>query len=515
MGNRVAIAAVVAAVVAMSSAPARADDSLNVRVRTTGVIAVIWHGDPRADAPNGNVRRRRLRHLPPIGEIDLELNSDGSTGFGLAEPEPAIVRVRRTSPGSAAGGCTDLLPMDIATHVDDVTEGQLTFVFQASACRAAAARDRARRPRPGPPPSLHHHPRIAQRARTLDLTGRTPFIAGSFSGTVISTVYIRLKRAQVTQHQSSNRSSDWVRIDFDRGAACRFAGLLLSYRLQPLGGSIVSEFAGLHSPACQVLDACGVRGRSTLELKSDAGEMQILAVRRRGKRKPSVGSMLGAVRRGGLRAEGFAYFPRMTARVSEQVTLADGQTCTDSVFADAPDVQVRRGAGRMAIVLTSAGDSVRTRCPGPTEDDATHTEVLARASFALRDVGRRVLPLGLGTPRTFSAPASPARGAGPCRWSCASWMPRSSRDEGGDRGDARLRILLLLAWAMLPLAAPAAHAQLAIGGEGTDSSSASRRFPPLSRAGSRSTSGPTRAPAAPPRATSPVVSSGRRPAMPT
>ena len=30
----------------------------------------------------------------------------------------------------------------------------------------------------------------------------------------------------------------------------------------------------------------------------------------------------------------------------------------------------------------------------------------------------------------------------------------------------RLRILLLLAWAMLPLAAPAAHAQLAIGGEG-------------------------------------------------
>ena len=93
----------------------------------------------------------------------------------------------------------------------------------------------------------------------------------------------------------------------------------------------------------------------------------------------------------------------MTARVSSSVTLPDAQTCTDSVFADAPEPQVRSGPGRMAIVLTSAGDSVRTRCPGPNEDDTTHTEVLARASFALGDVGRRVLPLGLGTPRTFSA----------------------------------------------------------------------------------------------------------------
>lgn len=403
---RVAIAAVVAAVVAMSSAPARADDSLNVRVRTTGVIAVIWHGDPaRGCAESGMCGVEGSVTYRPIGEIDLELNSDGSTGFGLAEPEPAIVRVRRTSPGSAAGGCTDLLPMDIGTHVDDVTEGQLTFVF------AGLGLSSGRCAGPRPPDLALALPRhsattrdIARRARTLNLAGRTPFVAGPFSGTVISTVSIRLNRARVAPaSELQQQFESGFGIDFDRGPTRRFAGLLLSYRLQPLGGSIVSEFAGLHSPACQVLDACGVRGRSSLELKSDAGEMQILAVRRRGKRKPSLGSMLGAVRRGGLRAEGFAYFPRMTARVSEQVTLADGQTCTDSVFADAPDVQVRRGAGRMAIVLTSAGDSVRTRCPGPTEDDATHTEVLARASFALRDVGRRVLPLGLGTPRTFSA----------------------------------------------------------------------------------------------------------------
>jgi hypothetical protein len=36
-------------------------------------------------------------------------------------------------------------------------------------------------------------------------------------------------------------------------------------------------------------------------------------------------------------------------------------------------------------------------------DDATHTDVLARASFDVGEVGRRTIPLGLGTPRTFSA----------------------------------------------------------------------------------------------------------------
>ena len=395
----------VAAICATTSPPAQADSTLNIRVRTTGVIAVVWHGDPARGcaaagmcAVDGSVTYR------PAGDIELELDSDGSAGFGIGEPDPAIVRVRGTTPASAPGGCVDLLPMDIGTHIDDITEGQLSFGFAGLGLSSG----RCAGPRPSdlalalPRHSVSTRD-VARDARTLNLNARTPFVAGPFSGSVISTVQIRVGRVRQTSPGELQSRFGGVGIELDNRPRQRFAGLLLSYRLQPLGGTIVSEFAGLHSPACQVLDACGVRGRSTLELKSDAGEMQLLAVRRGGKRRPSLRSMLRAVRREQLRLEGFAYFPKMTARVSSSVTLADGQTCADSVIADAPEPQVRRGPGRMAIVLTSAGDSVRTRCPGPTEDDATHTEVLARASFALGDVGRRVLPLGLGTPRTFSA----------------------------------------------------------------------------------------------------------------
>ena len=407
MRTRVAVVAVVAVAIAAATHPpsAQADTSLNVRVRTTGVIAVVWHGDPaRGCAAAGMCEVDGSVTYRPPGDIDLELGSDGSAGFGLGEMEPAVVRVRGTTPGSATAGCVDLLPMDLDTHIGDITEGQVTFGFAALGLSSG----RCAGPRPADldlalPRDAVAARDLARRGRTLDLSGRAPFVAGPFSGTVISTVEVRVSRARRTSAADAGRRFEGIGIELGGGPPRRLAGLLLTYRLQPLGGSIVSEFAGLHSPACQVLDACGARGRSTLELKSDAGEMQLLAVRTRGKRLPSVGSMLRAVRSGKLGLEGFAYFPRMTARVSSSVTFANGQTCTDSVFADAPEPQVRRGRDRLAIVLTSAGDSVRTHCPGPSEDDATHTEVLARASFALSDVGRRVLPLGLGTPRTFSA----------------------------------------------------------------------------------------------------------------
>jgi hypothetical protein len=219
---------------------------------------------------------------------------------------------------------------------------------------------------------------------------------------VISSVKIHVDRARRVR---SDRSASIFENFFEIQGRLpsRLVGLALTYRMQPLGGAIVSEFAGLHSPACQVFDACGLRGRSTLELKSREGEMFLFALVARGKRRPTLGSLLRAARRNRLPLNGFAYFPNMTARVSEQVTFPDGRACTDSVFADVPDAAVRRGRGRLAIVLTSAGDTVRTHCPGPSEDDATHTDVLARASFDVGEVGRRTIPLGLGTPRTFSA----------------------------------------------------------------------------------------------------------------
>ena len=111
MGTRVAVAAVVAAIAAAACPPAHADSTLNVRVRTTGVVAVVWHGDPaRGCAAAGMCGVDGSVTYRPPGDIDLELDSDGSAGFGIGESDPAVVRVRGTTPASAPGGCVDLLP---------------------------------------------------------------------------------------------------------------------------------------------------------------------------------------------------------------------------------------------------------------------------------------------------------------------------------------------------------------------------------------------------------------------
>jgi hypothetical protein len=380
------------------------DTALELRVRTSGVIGVVWHGDPaRGCAASAMCDVEGSITFRPASEIQLEIGSDGSSGFGIPEPDVAVVRVRRTTPGLPAQGCTDVVPMDFETHLADVTDGQLTFGFAGLGLSSG----RCAGPRPNDlvaalPRSAMPARDVARVARDIDLSGRSAFVAGPFSGTVISDVKIHVDRARRVRSDSSSTIFENF-FEIESGLPRRVVGLALTYRTQPLGGSIVSEFAGLHSPACQVFDACGARGRSSLELKSRAGEVFLFGLARRGKRRPSLASLLRRARRNRLPLFGFANFPNMTARVSEQVTFPDGRSCADSVFADVPDAAVRRGRGRLAIVLTSAGDTVRTHCPGPSEDDATHTDVLARASFDLREVGRPSLPLGLGTPRTFSA----------------------------------------------------------------------------------------------------------------
>ena len=136
---------------AVAASSAEAASTINVRVQTTGVIAVVWHGDPaRGCAAAGMCGVDGSVTYRPAGDIELELSSDGSAGFGLGEPDPAVVRVRGTTPASTPGGCVDLLPMDVSTHIDDITEGQLTFGFcgagplQRPLCRAAPAGPGAR-----------------------------------------------------------------------------------------------------------------------------------------------------------------------------------------------------------------------------------------------------------------------------------------------------------------------------------------------------------------------------------
>ena len=408
MASAVVMLALVAGTVTLAALPAApahaAERSLDVRVRTTGVLSVVWHGDPaRGCAAAGMCGIEGSVTYRPVGDIEVTFDPDGGTGFSFGENRAAVVRVRRAVQGGAPATCTDLIPMDFESQLADAFEGQLAIGFEdvqlsSGRCAGPRALDLV----PALPRRILSVRALARRGHDLDLTGRSPFKAGPFSGEVVSTVKVQVGRGRPTR-AAGVAEAFGPRIIGGPGRSRRLVGIGLTYRAAPLRGAIVSEFAGLHSPACRLLDACGARGRSTLEITSRAGLIDLFAVQPARGRRPSLPALLRALRRGALPLVGFAQFPNMSARVSEQVTLPGGESCADSVFATAPEPVVRTGPGRVAVVLASAGDTVRTHCPGPTEDDVTHTEVLARASFALRDVGRRRMSLALGTPRSFSA----------------------------------------------------------------------------------------------------------------
>jgi hypothetical protein len=391
---------------AVVAPPATAARGLGMPLRVSGGLVATWHGDPaRGCAAAGVCDVSGSATYRPGFEGRLEVSRD-SVGFGGADSAQApVVRVRG---GAAASpiACADVLESGFSPLAFEYLGAELQVSLEElelSAGRCAGPRtvDLAH--------ALPHgavKTRLLRRGpRVIDLSARSRFAAGAFSGEVISTVKVVLGRAEVV----ANRFSPGIlRIPAGAGSRTRYSVLELSYRIIRVTGALVTDFRGLPDPACGALGACGVTGTSSYALDNVSGRIDVTGVRRlrRGHRRPSLGASLRALRRGVLPVYADGRLAQARATVSERVD-APGMSCSDSLFAEPPIIDSRSSSRDLTLLVRSGdlgalGDTLRTRCPGPSQADVLRRGSLGHGSVPLTAVGGPVLDVPLASTRTFS-----------------------------------------------------------------------------------------------------------------
>ncbi len=308
-----------------------------------------------------------------------------------------MVRVRHEAPSGPASSCVDVLPQEIESGAD-IYEDQLVF----SVGGASLSAGRCAGPRPldltrALPLRLLPLKSVARRARVVDLSGRFSFVAGPFRGQVVSSVKATVRRRSAPS-DSIFGSSFTER--FDSGPKRRYAVLRLRYRVSPASGTLLTSFRGRPRPACVALGACGARGSSALEVSAQGGSIDVYGWRRQSGGPARKDALLRALRRGGLPIQADARLSRPASQVRQVVTVGDGAACSDALFVLPPEFFVRRQrrAPRLSVYLnpsdfSSASDSLRARCPGPSASDVLPGPVLARGGIALSDLGQPSLPV--------------------------------------------------------------------------------------------------------------------------
>ena len=234
----------------------------------------------------------------------------------------------------------------------------------------------------------------------LDLGGRRAFRGGGFTGTVRSSVAVRLR-------EPSRRSSDTT-----KGGGARLPTGGIRFRLERVAGELETRYAGAADPAiCAPLDACGLRGQIAWRPRPGAlaAELRVFPERPAGREalRRGLGLEPGRPRRD-VQATGAATLS-LAGGVRATATRADGAATCRSSGPDGELTVSLQGVGRRVVVRlqadTSTGrDLMRTRCPGPTSADAgTGDGTLAESSVPLRAFGRRRVVLRLRAARPFDA----------------------------------------------------------------------------------------------------------------
>jgi hypothetical protein len=256
---------------------------------------------------------------------------------------------------------------------------------------------------------------LARGPQTIDLSGRFPFAAGSFSGVVISTLKVDIGRARRPRRARRDRSLEERTVPTPRRgrrSLTRYGTLTLDYRIERLSGAIATDFSGLPDSSCRMLDACGAQGTSTLSVDGPAGTVEVLSARvlKRGQR-PTVRSELRRLRRGRLFLEAGGKLRGAAARIRERLAIPGAPDCSDSLFAQPPSLDFGDARGGVSVYLGPSRfgrdtDTIRTRCPGPThaivlgEDDDEHP--LAQGTIPFAVLGNKAVSVSMGSALRFS-----------------------------------------------------------------------------------------------------------------
>ncbi len=376
-----------------------------VNVTITGALTVSWSSDPaRGCAAAGLCGVTGSLEMLPGG------TTGSSGGPPPLEPQDQTATVReltRSADGAPVSTCAAVTPLDFTLAIRHTPQG-LRAVMPAGAGFLP--------PSSGPcagPTGLDLQalalPARRVGAHSYELSGTTAFPAGSFDVTVASTL-----RALVTYGNSSPGGGLGSGSFLGSGSGPpqpRMHRALqetadVEYRIQPLTGSLTTQFSGLASPYCAALGACGANGRLTEDI-TVGGSISFTASRFVD-RVLNRRAVLRDLRSGRLRLDTYLLGPPAHEATSETLAQADGTTCRDSISGGLFAFQATAHRGRNQLTLSSqsgpsGNDPLRTRCPGPPATQVIGGgQEIAAAPLATSALGRAHLTLSLSGNGTFS-----------------------------------------------------------------------------------------------------------------
>ena len=388
------------AVLAPLALPAHA--VAQVSAAASGSISYTWQGDPaRGCAAVGVCGVQGALMLStqgvsgsgggPGGIIDIPIGTSGAT-----------VRV---AGGPGAGDCVDVPSANppgadlLITHRAGRLVGQVRGGLSSGRCAGPPQQDLARIVLPVR--------RFGAKHRSFDLHARESFVAGPFTGTVVSTLVLTPAGTSQSGSPIGGGPPPPVRV---HKAMLEQVTLRYSFGSVP-GTSLDATFAGESDPFCAAVASCGATG--TLALGFPALSRTLVVQASRLVRGPvSTRQALADLRRGRLHIDGGGltpFSPGLATRVAETFTGPDGARCQDASSTRQSQLVLvpgpTRSAGGVSLELYGSFDSaeLRTYCPGPTDEDVFgNGPELAGTSIGFAQLLARHSVVSLSRPGSFA-----------------------------------------------------------------------------------------------------------------
>jgi hypothetical protein len=254
---------------------------------------------------------------------------------------------------------------------------------------------------------------LAKGRMRIDLSGATTFSAAGLTGTVTSTIAVRVAKMRQAPFPFTQPRVPLSRED---------RALYIHYRIVRVSGAFGVNFRNV-SASCAALDACGMTGGVHVQLGPGRGTAEAIVyepgVTSSQLLRRSIGLAPGAGD-GGAQVTVFGSWSHAAGSISETVDRNGAVACRDTARLPVEEFEISNFGARASAVIggTDMGvfapnrDLLRTRCPGPIASDLYHGG-LAYASFPTRLLGRRTLtlrlthgtnlsPLGVGPPLPFT-----------------------------------------------------------------------------------------------------------------
>jgi hypothetical protein len=216
---------------------------------------------------------------------------------------------------------------------------------------------------------------------TVDLAASGRFAAHGFSGTVASTLKLRLERPKRPQPLSTSATGPTTRYRFVRAF----------YRAAVSGTLIAAVSGDADAGLCGPLGACGVHG--TLSLRPGASDVQAEFYAQAPASRPYRDLLTALGISTGGRASGVLLSGEASWNSAGSVTAAlsdGGGSCRDTTELNGGLItfdSLGRGLGVQYIASLTGDPALRTRCPGP---ESTVLPLAVGVSLPSARSGRRV-----------------------------------------------------------------------------------------------------------------------------